>query len=49
MNYHPAYGYKEDIKDVIRGGESPMEDMLRYVDKKLPSTALRDDALRATE
>ena len=26
MNYHPVYGYKEDIKDVIREGDSPMED-----------------------
>ena len=46
MNYHPAYGYKEDIKDVIREGDSPMEDMLMYMKKNFPSTALRDEALR---
>ena len=46
MNYHPAYGYKEDIKDVIREGDSPMEDMLMYMEKNFPSTALRDEALR---
>jgi hypothetical protein len=46
MNYHPAYGYKEDIKDVIREGDSPMEDMLMFMEKNFPSTALRDEALR---
>jgi hypothetical protein len=46
MNYHPVYGYKEDIKDVIREGDSPMEDMLMYMEKNFPSTALRDEALR---
>ena len=49
MNYHPAYGYKEDIKDVIREGDSPMEDMLMFMEKNFPSTALRDEALRTKE
>ena len=35
MNYHPVYGYKEDIKDVIREGDSPMEDMLGLYGKIL--------------
>ena len=46
MNYHPAYGYKEDIKDVIREGDVPMDDMLMFMEKNFPSTALRDEALR---
>ena len=46
MNYHPAYGYKEDIKEVIREGDSPMEDMLMYMEKYYPRSALIDEAGR---
>ena len=46
MNYHPVYGYKEDIKDVIREGDSPMEDMLYYMEKYYPSSGLVQEALR---
>jgi len=46
MNYHPAYGYKEDIKDVIREGDSPMEDMLEFMKKFYPSSALNVEAAR---
>jgi len=47
MNYHPAYGYKEDIKDVIREGDSPMEDMLYFMEKYYPRSGLVEEALRA--
>ena len=46
MNYHPVYGYKEDIKDVIRQGDSPMEDMLGYMEKNYPGSGLIQEALR---
>ena len=46
MNYHPVYGYKEDIKDVIREGDSPMEDMLEFMKKYYPSSALLEEAAR---
>ena len=46
MNYHPVYGYKEDIKDVIREGDSPMEDMLDFMGKYYPRSALLDEAAR---
>jgi len=46
MNYHPVYGYKEDIKDVIRQGDSPMEDMLMYMEKNYPGSGLIQEALR---
>mgnify|MGYP003656855629 CR=1 FL=1 len=46
MNYHPAYGYKEDIKDVIREGDSPMEDMLEYMKEYYPRSALIQEAAR---
>ena len=46
MNYHPVYGYKEDIKDVIREGDSPMEDMLMFMEKYYPSSALLEEAAR---
>ena len=45
INYHPVYGYKEDIKDVIRQGDSPMEDVLYQFEKYMPSSALQDEAL----
>jgi hypothetical protein len=46
MNYHPVYGYKEDIKDVIREGDSPMEDMLMFAKKYYPRSGLVEEALR---
>ena len=46
MNYHPVYGYKEDIKEVIREGDSPMEDMLYFMEKYYPRTALIQEAAR---
>jgi hypothetical protein len=46
MNYHPVYGYKEDIKDVIRQGDSPMEDMLEFMKENYPSSGLIQEALR---
>ena len=46
MNYHPVYGYKEDIKDVIREGDSPMEDMLYAMEKYYPRSALIEEAYR---
>ena len=46
MNYHPAYGYKEDIKEVIREGDSPMEDMLMFMEKYYPRSALLEEAGR---
>ena len=46
MNYHPVYGYKEDIKAVIREGDSPMEDMLMYMEKNYPGSGLIQEALR---
>ena len=45
MNYHPVYGYQEKIKDIIRQGDSPMEDVLYQFEKYMPSTALQDEAL----
>ena len=46
MNYHPVYGYKEDIKAVIRQGDSPMEDMMYYMEKNYPASGLIKEALR---
>ena len=46
MNYHPAYGYKEDIKEVMREGDSPMEDMLYFMEKYYPRTGLVEEAAR---
>ena len=46
MNYHPVYGYKEDIKDVIREGDSPMEDMLMFMEKYYPNSGLLEEAAR---
>ena len=46
MNYHPAYGYKEDIKEVIREGDSPMEDMMYFMEKYYPRSALIEEAYR---
>ena len=46
MNYHPVYGYKEDIKDVIREGDSPMEDMLYAMEKYYPRSGLIEEAYR---
>jgi hypothetical protein len=46
MNYHPVYGYKEDIKEVIREGDSPMEDMLYFMEKYYPRSGLVEEAYR---
>jgi len=46
MNYHPAYGYKEDIKEVMREGDSPMEDMLMFMEKYYPRSGLVEEAYR---
>ena len=45
MNYHPVYGYQEKIKDIIRQGDSPMEDVLYQFEKYMPSSAIQDEAL----
>ena len=49
MNYHPVYGYKEDITKIIREGDSPMEDMLMFMEKYYPSSALLEEAMRGKE
>ena len=46
LNYHPVYGYKEGIKSLIRQGDSPMEDMLYFMEKYYPDDRLLEEALR---
>ena len=46
LNYHPVYGYKEGIKSLIREGDSPMEDMLYFMEKYFPDSGLVEEALR---
>jgi len=46
LNYHPVYGYKEGIKSLIREGDSPMEDMLYFMEKYYPDDRLLQEALR---
>ena len=46
LNYHPVYGYKEGIKSLIREGDSPMEDMLYFMEKYYPDSGLVEEALR---
>ena len=49
MNYHPVYGYKEDIKKVMRDGDSPMEDMLEFMKKYYPNSGLLEEVMRGEE
>ena len=44
MNYHPVYGYKEDLKKEMRRGNSPMEDILYSMDEYGPSDKLQLEA-----
>ena len=46
LNYHPVHGYKEGIKSLIREGDSPMEDMLMFMEKNYPDDLLLQEALR---
>ena len=46
MNYHPVYGYKEDLKKEMRRGNSPMEDILSSMDEYSPSNLLPLEAGR---
>jgi hypothetical protein len=47
MNYHPVYGYKEDLKKEMRRGNNPMEDILLSMDEYDPSDLLKLEAERS--
>jgi len=53
MNYHPVYGYKEDLKKEMRRGNNPMEDILLSMDEYDPSNFLQveaeDDRMGSTD
>ena len=49
MNYHPVYGYKEDIKKAMRDGDVPMEDMLEFMKKYYPNSGLLEEVMRGRE
>ena len=53
MNYHPVYGYKEDLKKEMRRGNSPMEDILYSMDEYGPDNLLQveaeDDRMGSTD
>jgi hypothetical protein len=46
MNYHPVYGYKEDLKKEMRRGNSPMEDINESMNEFYPSPILINEGSR---
>jgi len=44
MNYHPVYGYKEDLKKEMRRGNSPMVDLLDSMYEYAPDNLLQIEA-----
>jgi hypothetical protein len=46
MNYHPVYGYKEDLKKEMRRGNSPMEDINDSMNEFYPSPILINEGSR---